>query len=200
MRTSVTIMALALAGILAGCASGPAPVDVTRFHLGRADAPLDRGTIIVEPFAPAGPASLEYKTYAAAVQTELMRSGYTVPPPGDEAAYVATVNFMRASRGTIERRSPFSIGLGGASFGRNVGVGAGLSVPIGKRRTRELIVSELSVQIKRRADSTVVWEGRAQSQAVSDAPDATASAAAARMARALFKDFPGLSGVTIEVK
>src|SRR3546814_9103713 len=129
MRKSGTILAIALAGILSACASGPAPVDVTRFHLGRADAPLERGTIVVEPFAPAGPASLEYKTYAAAVQTELMRNGYTVPPPGGEAAYVAIVNFMRASRGVIERKSPFSIGLGGASFGRHGGVGAGLSVP-----------------------------------------------------------------------
>ncbi len=200
MRKSRTILALALAGMLSACASGPAPVDVTRFHLGRADAPLERGTIVVEPFAPAGPASLEYKTYAAAVQTELMRNGYTVPPPGGEAAYVAIVNFMRASRGVIARKSPFSIGLGGASFGRNVGVGGGLSVPIGKRRTRELIVSELSVQIKRRTDDTVIWEGRAQRESASDAPDATAGAAAARMAQALFKDFPGLSGVTIEVK
>src|SRR3546814_11059277 len=76
------------------------------------------------------------------------------------ASDLAIVNFMRASRGVIERISPFSIGLGGASFGRNVGVGAGLSVPIGKRRTRELIVSELSVQIKRRADGTVILAGR----------------------------------------
>src|SRR3546814_19137580 len=91
-----------------------------------------------------------------------MRNGDTVPPPGGEAAYVAIVNFMRASRGVIERKSPFSIGLGGASFGRNVGVGAGLSVPIGKRRTRERIVSDLQVQIKRRADGTVIWEGGAQ--------------------------------------
>src|SRR3546814_9124633 len=103
MRKSGTILAIALAGILSACASGPAPVDVTRFHLGRADAPLDRGTIVVEPFAPAGPASLEYQTYAAAVQTELMRSGYTVPPPGGEAGYVAIVNFMRAPRGVARQ-------------------------------------------------------------------------------------------------
>src|SRR3546814_10166017 len=43
MRKSGTILAIALAGILSACASGPAPVDVTRFHLGRADAPLERG-------------------------------------------------------------------------------------------------------------------------------------------------------------
>src|SRR3546814_7244074 len=108
MRKSGTILAIALAGILSACASGPAPVDVTRFHLGRADAPLERGTIVVEPFAPAGPASLEYKTYAAAVQTELMRNGYTVPPPGGEAAYVAIVNFMRASAAATSRSTSAS--------------------------------------------------------------------------------------------
>src|SRR3546814_20570900 len=113
MRKSGTILAIALAGILSACASGPAPVDVTRFHLGRADAPLERGTIVVEPFAPAGPASLEYKTYAAAVPTELMRNGSTLQPPAGEAAYVAHVCFMRASRWVFARKSPFSLGLVG---------------------------------------------------------------------------------------
>src|SRR3546814_18799361 len=95
MRKSGTILAIALAGILSACASGPAPVDVTRFHLGRADAPLERGTIVVEPFAPAGPASLEYKTYPAAVQTELMRHGYNLPPPGRTAASGALVQLLQ---------------------------------------------------------------------------------------------------------
>jgi hypothetical protein len=196
MRKAMMVAAAALAAALSGCASGPSPIEVTRYHLG---APLDRGTITVEPFSTTGPASLEYKTYAAAVQTELMENGYTVPAPGEEAAYTAVVNFMRASRDVIAQSSPFSIGLGAGSFGRHTGVSGGLSFPIGKRST-EIIISELSVQIRRRDDGTVIWEGRAQRSAPIDAPEASALVAAPQMAAALFQNFPGQSGVTIEVK
>src|SRR3546814_11922967 len=75
MRKSGTILAIALAGILSACASGPAPVDVTRFHPGRADAPLEPGTNLVEPFAPAGPARLQYKTYTDAVDPHVTPNG-----------------------------------------------------------------------------------------------------------------------------
>ncbi len=197
MRKVMIMAAVALTAALSACASGPSPIEVIRYHLG---APLDRGTITVEPFAPAGPASLEYKTYAAAVQTELMRNGYTVPAPGGEADYVAVVNFMRASRDVIGRSSPFSIGLGAGSFGRHTGVSGGLSFPIGKSRPRQIIISELSVRIRRRDDGTVIWEGRAQRAAPSDAPEASALVAAPQMAAALFKNFPGESGITTEVK
>src|SRR3546814_16866622 len=64
MRKSGTILAIALAGILSACASGPAPVDVQRFHLGRAAARRERGTIDVEPVEPAGPARRDYKRSA----------------------------------------------------------------------------------------------------------------------------------------
>ena len=197
MRKAMVMAAAALAATLSGCASGPSPIEVTRFHL---DAPIDRGTITVEPFSTTGPASLEYKTYAAAVQTELMHSGFTVPAPGGEADYVAIVNFLRASRDVIGRSSPFSIGIGAGSFGRHTGVSGGLSFPIGKRGSNEIIISELSVQIRRRDDGSVIWEGRAQRSAPVDAPEAAAIVAAPAMAQALFQNFPGESGVTIEVK
>jgi hypothetical protein len=55
--------------------------------------------------------------------------------------------------------------------------------------------SPLSVRIKRRSDGTMFWEGRAMD------PSGTASAGAgARLASALFRDFPGESGRTIRVK
>ncbi|HVF92975.1 MAG TPA: hypothetical protein VM900_01530, partial [Sphingomonas sp.] len=55
------------AATLAGCTTaGPLPpTNVVRYHLG---APIARGTVAVEPAtAPGVPASLEFKTYAAAV-------------------------------------------------------------------------------------------------------------------------------------
>ena len=56
---------------------------------------------------------------------------------------------------------------------------------------------ELDVQIKRRSDNSIVWQGRAVTAArTGTAPGATAT----RLANALFKGFPGQSGVTITVK
>ena len=70
MKAFIT-MAMALPALaLAGCAtSSGGPVQVTRFHFG---APVVTGTLAVEPMAGGSPASLEFKTYAAAVQTELL--------------------------------------------------------------------------------------------------------------------------------
>ena len=189
------------AALLAGCATtaGPLPpTDVIRYHLGE---PIPRGTIAVEPLSGGAPASLEFKTYAAAVQTELLKAGYTVQPQGAMPDYVATVGFTRTSREGPPRQSPVSIGLGGGGFsggrsGGGVGLGGGLSFPIGKSRPTELLVAELSVTIKRRTDLSPIWEGKAQG--VSDIKRADQQAA--RLARALFTGFPGQSGRTISVK
>jgi len=77
--------------------------------------------------------------------------------------------------------------------GGDVGFGIG-----GKVRT--LYTSELWVQLRRRSDNTTVWEGRATSDTVGGTAPDQPSVAAPRMAKALFKDFPGESGITITVK
>ena len=77
-----SIMVLALAGAsLTACATGPSlpPTEVLRYHLGE---PLDRGTIAVQPLTAGAPASLEFKSYAAAVQGQLIKVGYNPPAPG----------------------------------------------------------------------------------------------------------------------
>ncbi|QNE33115.1 DUF4136 domain-containing protein [Sphingomonas sp. NBWT7] len=198
MRTFLTIAGLAVA--LAGCATGPSrfPVQTTRFHF---NAMTDRGTIAVEPLAGGGSASIEYKTYAAAVQSALLRLGYTNPAPGAKADFLATVGFTRTSRPLPPRRSPFSVGIGGGGIsggrGGGVGLGGGVNFPVGGSGGREGIVTELSVRIRHGADA--VWEGQAQSLTDAQASDADAPAIAGRLARALFAGFPGESGRTIEV-
>jgi hypothetical protein len=196
MRSVLIVIGMAAA--LAGCATGPSrfPVQATRFHF---NAMTDRGTIAVEPLTGSGTASLEYKTYAAAVQTELLRLGYTSPAPGATPQFLATVSFSRTARPLPPRRSPVSIGLGGGGIsGGGVGLGGGVSFPVGGAGAREGIVTELSVRIRQGADA--VWEGQAQSLTDAGAPDANAAAIAARLARALFTGFPGESGRTIEVQ
>ena len=182
---------------LAGCAAQAPEARVTRFHLNQ---PIARGDITIEPRLPAMAGELEFQSHARAVSAELARLGFRLVPGIGKAERVAVVDVTRRARDTYGEGSPFSIGIGGGTFGRNVGVGGGLSFPIGKGRSRELVVTELAVQIKRRSDSTVIWEGRAQSEARGGTPYADPAAAVSKLATALFGDFPGESGRTITVK
>jgi hypothetical protein len=195
--TLIRAAALATALSLAGCASGPPETRVTRFHLGQQ---LARGQIALEPRDQSQARSLEFTTYANAVSAELVRLGFGLAPGFNRSELVAVVDVARDTREGLARRSPFSIGLGGGTFGRNVGVGGGVQIPIGKRRSNEIVATALSVQIKRRSEGTVIWEGRAITEAAADAPSADPDAAIRRLASALFKDFPGESGRTVIVK
>jgi hypothetical protein len=199
------IAALALTGALAGCATTASlpPAEAIRYHLG---APIERGSVAVEPLqtTPGATPSLEYRAYAAAVERELLRNGYTVAPAGTMPQYVASVAFRRGTELGAPRRSSFSIGLGGGGFsggrGGGVGLGGGVGIPIGGGGRREIVVSEMSVTIKRRADQSPVWEGNARAAADVRSTEAQVDALAARLARALFTGFPGESGRTIEVR
>ena len=51
-----------------------------------------------EGLAAGGPSSLEFKTYAAAGQGQLLQLGYASPSPGQTGQFLATVNFVRTSR------------------------------------------------------------------------------------------------------
>lgn len=196
--TKTFILALIGTAALSGCATGyrAPPMEVTRFHLGQ---PLERTTFTIEAATNPGETGPEFRTYADAVSAELEKQGYVRSTSNMASGYIAGVAFRREPGGTFRERPPFSIGLGGGGFGGNIGAGAGVSVPIGGK-TRALIVSELSVQLRRRSDNTVVWEGRAVAESASGSVAAQRVESATRLAQALFTRFPGESGVTINVK
>jgi hypothetical protein len=195
MRVKSFVAAAALLA-LAGCATGP-QTQVTRFHL---DQPIARGTITVEPLIPADRGSLEFQTYASAVGAELARIGFTEAPGLARSEQVAVIAVERGTRETMGRSSGITLGLGGASYGGGVGVGGGISFPLGRRRPNELTVTRLVVQIKRRSDSSVIWEGRAQTAANAGSATADPAATVRTLAAAMFRDFPGESGRTVTVK
>ncbi len=182
------------AALLAGCTTTPGagPVDVTRFHLGM---PSAGESVRVEPLTAYAGVSPEDQNYVGAVAGELARLGYVTT--GGDAAYVAQIAYKRIPRGEVRKRPPVTIGIGGGSFGGNVGVGGGASFGIGGGRA-QLIATELSVQLKRRSDNTVVWEGKAVTESLNQG--AEPSTTPQRLASALFKGFPGESGITITVK
>jgi hypothetical protein len=181
---------------LAGCATTPA-TRVTRFHL---DDSIARGEVAVEPLVPADKGSLEFQTYASIVGAELAKIGFTEAPGLKQSEQVAVVSVERGARETLSQRSPVSVGMGGGTGGYGGGVGVGISFPIGKKRSNEIVATRLSVQLKRRSEGTVIWEGRAETAAPVGTAAADPSATVRTLAAALFKDFPGVSGKTITVK
>lgn len=203
MFRPIAALGLAAAGLAACTTTGSLPpTQVIRYHLGQ---PIARGSIAVQPLSGPAPASLEFKTYAAAVETELLRNGYSVAAAGAQPDYVATVDFRRGTQAGPPRRSPVSVGLGGGGFsgggygGGGVGLGGGVSFPIGGG-PRSVVVAELAVTIKRTADQSPIWEGSARAVTDIKSPQATADGIAHKLATALFTAFPGESGRTIEVK
>ena len=196
---AIRITALAALAALAGCtATGQraGPVDVTRYHLNEPVAP---GTIALEPLATSGTVSPEYRIYADAVGTELEQLGFVRAAAPESSDYVVGVAFRRASRGVLQERPPVTIGVGGGSYGGGgIGLGGGVSFGVGGGE-KEVILSELSVQLRRRTDDTVIWEGRAQGDSLGGAEGVPPIVVAERLADALFRGFPGESGITITV-
>jgi len=116
----------------------------------------------------------------------------------ENPAYRVGIRFERTRR-DVAASAPVTIGVGGSSYGGNVGISLGTSFGVGKRR-QTLVATRLFVQIKRASDSAVLWEGRAATEAPEAAPAAQSGLAAEKLARALFQGFPGESGRTIIVK
>jgi len=188
---------------LAGCASQMPEARITRFHLGQPIAP---GEVTVEPRDPTLAGDLEFRTYAAIVQAEFTRLGFHPVENLPRSELVAVTEVSRSWRPTGQYSgSSMSIGLGGGSGGgwhggTSVGLGGSISFPLGKQKERMDVITRLSVQLKRRSDGTVIWEGRAESVARDGTPYAQPEAAVRRLAGALFQGFPGRSGEIITVR
>ena len=180
----------------AACATPVGPVEVTRFHVPDT-APLGAGTIAVEPMAGGDPASLEFRSYAAAVGQELARLGYR--QVGASSNQVALLSVERAVFQPGRQRSPVSVGVGGStgSYGSGVGLGIGLDL---SGPPPEQVETRMWVQIRDRSTDETLWEGRASFDVKASSPLAQTQLGAAKMAQALFRDFPGTSGETILVE
>ena len=194
MLTKLPLSLFAVA-VLSGCAASIPPVEVTRFH---STPRLSAGTATIEPVNGADAQSLEFRAYAAAVARETTKLGLT-EASGANTPYVITLDVSRDTREGLAKRSPVTIGIGGGSFGRGGGVGIGTSFGFGRNRPNEVVVTRMAVQIRNRADKSVIWEGRAETEAPARAPAAQPGLAADKLAAALFKDFPGVSGQTVRV-
>lgn len=190
---------------LGACATAAPRVEVTRFHI---DNPARSGTLAVEEMPGNPDISLEFRTYAGAVSQEFQRVGFTAAE-GAQSDYVALVSFSRTFRPSGPDRSsdkPVSVGMSGgigSGSGRRGGTFGGLGLGVGinlSGKPKDIVTTELHVQIRRRSDSAAIWEGRASTQAKQGSPAAQPAAAAQKLAASLIGGYPGESGRTITVK
>lgn len=201
MTTPLRTIALAAAGALtlAGCATGPGPVEVTRFHDAARLQAAERGSVAIVA-APGVADSLELAPYRAAVAQELQRLGYRVVSEGPVVGtgrYRAEIRVDRFARGSDGRRSPVSVGVGGSTGSYGSGVGLGIGINLGGGGGPR-VGSELAVTL-RDASNASVWEGRAEVEYAARSDFADARTNAAVLAEALFRDFPGNNGETVRV-
>jgi hypothetical protein len=184
----IAILAVGIAA-LAGCVTPVGPVEVTRF-LAEDVSPLGKGTIGIEPAPGSDGTTLEWQTYRAAVMRQLVRVGYTEAGAGagDQVAQ------LRLVRSTFQ---PDRSGSSTGSYGSGLGVGIGFDLT---PKPKAQVSTELAVSIRERASGKVLWEGRASFTASTASPLSGTGLAAPKMSEALFLNFPGNSGETIEVK
>jgi len=192
---------VALAGLLmSGCAATMPPIDVTRFHNAQV-APIVPGSVEIQAnITEEGHSrSIEYATYSAAILHEMQRIGFT-EARGDSAnsQYIVRYTIDRTVLSAGGERSPVSVGVGGSTGSYGSGVGLGIGINLGGQ-PKDKIATELSVRITNRNSGSVVWEGRAWVEAKQGSPASQPGLAAAKLAEALFRDFPGVSGTTIRV-
>lgn len=185
---------LAVSLVLGACASDRFGADVSRFHLGQ---PLARGTVYLEPADPSVAQGLEYRTYEAAVEERLRALGFTPVDTLAKAELVGVIGYGQTTREGLASRPPVTIGIGGGTFGGNVGVGLGGSFGVGGSRGNEVNVNALTLRLRRRSDNTTIWEGRAVAEAREGSEYAALSEAVPVLADALLSNFPGPSGETV---
>ena len=198
MRKTATLLGLGAVLALGACATPPGPVEVTRFVAPESLSQLGNGPIFVESMTGAGGDSLALAPYKAAVADELKRLGYSESDRAG-ASQVAQVSVERYVLAAGGKRSPVSVGVGGStgSYGSGVGVGIGINLGGGEK---DRLGTTLTVRITDKATQASLWEGRADFQPPEDSPLARTQANAQTVASALFREFPGNNGETIEVK
>lgn len=179
--------------LLSACTVPTGPVEVTIFNRASEGITYGSGSYSVAMAPDASPPGLVTSPYIAAVAREMRRVGYNEALSGPAVTAEIRVSAEEFKNG----RSPIGVGAGASTGSYGSGVGLGLSVDLtgGKHR----LVTTLAVRIIRNSDKLVIWEGKAEQDAKYGSPAAQPGIAASKLAEAMFKDFPGKSGETIQV-
>ena len=181
---------------LSGCVVPTGPVEVTRFNRAAEGVTYGRGSYSVQVAGDsAAGQGLATTPYIASVAREMQRVGYS-DKLGGGSDVTAEVRVTTAD--IRPQRNPVSVGVGGStgSYGSGVGLGVGIDL---SGRSKWQVETALSVRIIRRSDNLVIWEAKAVQTAKAGSPAAQPGIAASKLAEAMFRDFPGVSGETIRI-
>ena len=164
--------ALGTALILGGCMTKTAPVHVTKADLGQ---PIPRGEVVIEPNVPTPSNSPQFIAAAGAVGPELTRLGFHVAvAPSSTSELIAIVDYTRVDRPAVE--------TGNVPNGQT---------PAPMQGARPFVeTTALVVNLRRRSDQSVIWQGRASIDTRVATPATVGSAPLApELAAAVFKGF-----------
>lgn len=186
---------VAAAALLAGCAT-PVTSDLTVFHEWPEQAPRTYRLVTNE----AQLDSLEHANYRQVMRNELARIGFS--EAGQAARF--ELRFDTAIEARRDRRVEYTQPyihpwFWWGSWGRHGGVSIGMPFPMaGHPVEREIAWYEyqLTVSFRDLSDGRKVYEATA----VATGGAASIAGAMPYLARAVFADFPGLSGVTRRVE
>lgn len=184
-RGSILVLTAALAACSSVGGRQGGGMEVARFHLGD---PVARAQISIEPFDKADASRPEFSAYAASVERQLARLGWTIVRSG-QSEQVAMIDVEQGSRNAIAALAAARVGRGVAPTPAAGDAG-------------NVVATLLEVAIRRRSEGTVFWEGRAVAESAAGAAAAAAGSTATveKLAAALFRDFPGESGRTIRIR
>lgn len=202
MKTTTHLAKMALAAMAAltlGACAGTytGPVEVTRFVAEDTSA-LGKGSIAVAMRSGENADSEVLDTiYTRAILTELERLGYTASLEGEPDQQVfASVSNRFINRAGQNSATGVSIGGRTGTFGTGLGIGIGLALG-GGSKDREATIME--VRITSQETGEALWEGRAEIITSTDSKYSVATENARALAAALFRDFPGGNGETVQL-
>lgn len=195
----IALLAVTAAALSACTTVATGPVEVTRFHQPATVGQLGQTTIFIETASDVDLGALELAPYKEAVARELAKMGYR-ETSRDSAAQIAQLSLDRFISEPPPKESPVSVGVGGSTGSYGSGVGLGIGINLGGKKSAQEIATQMAVRIRNAASGDALWEGRANFSVGTDSPLASGEANAATMAAALFREFPGNSGETTEVK
>ena len=204
MKLSKMALIVIGAGALSACAAtgaGPiaGPIEVTRFHQPATLSQLGQTTIFVESAPGQDAGALELAPYKAAVARELVKIGYR-ETARDQAVHIAQIRLERITSQPTPKRGPITVGMGGGTGGYRSRVGLGIGINLGGTKSSQQIITQLAVNIREISTNEALWEGRADFSIGIDSPLAPNEENAAIMADALFREFPGNNGESVNVK
>ena len=138
----------------------------------------------------------ELSTFQAAVLDQLAANGYQTATTAESAAQIAEVRVTHDT--VVPEEGPRKAVSGEMEVGvsnRGSGFGLGINIDLSKP-LKALISTRLEARIKDKTSGKVLWEGRADIITREGSDKWNDNAIAARLAKALFDDFPGRSGET----